>query len=186
MPSPVGHALGGLAAAFVVDALARRPRLTVPLLGAAVALAVSPDLDLLAGTHRTYTHSIGGAAVVALACWLVLRARHGTGAGTALLTAAYASHLPLDWFSKDTRHPRGLTALWPFSDRYYQSPWPVFGETSRRYWRPEEFIVSNAMEAMLEVAVLLPVVVMAWMFWSRSTLKTNIEERKTNKARPIH
>ena len=73
MPSPVGHALGGLAAAFVVDALARRPRLTLPLLGAAVAFALSPDLDLLAGSHRTYTHSLGAVAIVAVACWLALR-----------------------------------------------------------------------------------------------------------------
>ena len=170
MPSPVGHALGGLAAAFAVDALARRPRLTLPLLGAAAAFAVSPDLDLLAGSHRTYTHSIGGVAMVALACWLVLRVRHGTSAGTALLTAAYASHLPLDWFSKDTRDPRGLTALWPFSDSYYQSPWAVFGETSRRYWLPEEFIFSNAKEAMLECAVMLPLVLIAWVWWSGRTV----------------
>lgn len=167
MPSPVGHALGGLAAAFAVDALARRPRLTLPLLGAAVALAVSPDLDLLAGTHRTYTHSIGAVAIAAVACWLVLRARHGTAAGAALLTAAYGSHVPLDWLSKDTRIPRGLTALWPFSDTYYQAPWPVFGETSRRYWLPDEFIVSNAKEAMLEVAIMLPIVLIAWIVWSK-------------------
>ena len=170
MPSPVGHALGGLAAAFAVDAITRRPRLTMPLLGAAVALAVSPDLDLLAGSHRTYTHSIGAAVIVAAACWLVLRVRHGTVAGTALLTAAYASHLPLDWLSKDTRDPRGLTALWPFSDRYYQAPWAVFGETSRRYWLPDEFIFSNAMEALLEVGVMLPLVLVAWLVWSKRTL----------------
>ena len=171
MPSPVGHALGGLAAAFVVDALARRPRLTLPLLSAAVAFALSPDLDLLAGSHRTYTHSLGAVAIVAVACCLALRVRRGTAAGTALLTAAYASHLPLDWLSKDTRHPRGLTALWPFSDTYYQAPWAVFGETSRRYWLPDEFIFSNAKEAMLEVAVMVPIVVIAWVWWSGRTVK---------------
>lgn len=171
MPSPVGHALGGLVAAFAVDAIARRPRLTLPLLGAAVALALSPDLDLIAGSHRTYTHSIGAVAIVAAACGVVLRVRAGTAAGTALLAAAYGSHLPLDWLSKDTRDPRGVTALWPFSDTYYHSPWAVFGETSRRYWLPDEFIFGNAKEAMLEVAVLLPLALMAWAWWSGRTVE---------------
>ena len=68
MPSPVGHALGGLAAAFVVDSLTRRPILTLPLLAASAAMAVSPDLDILAGSHRTWSHSIGGVAIVGLIC----------------------------------------------------------------------------------------------------------------------
>src|SRR5262245_46070007 len=59
MPSPVGHALGGLVAAFAVDSLARRQRLTLPLLAASASLAVAPDLDILAGSHRTYSHSVG-------------------------------------------------------------------------------------------------------------------------------
>lgn len=183
MPSPVGHALGGLAAAFAVDAITRRPRLTWPLLGVAVAFAVSPDLDLLAGTHRTYTHSVGSIVIVGVACWLVLRVRYGAAAGAALLTAAYGSHVPLDWLSKDTRSPRGLTALWPFSDTYYQSPWTVFGETSRRYWLPDEFIFNNAKEAMLEVAVLLPLVLIAWVWWSGRTVKGGRGKGKGEGAR---
>jgi membrane-bound metal-dependent hydrolase YbcI (DUF457 family) len=170
MPSPVGHALGGLAVAFVVDAFARHPRLTWPLLAAATALAVSPDLDLLAGSHRTYSHSVGAVAIVGAACWLFLRARHASS-GAVLLTAAYASHLPLDWLSKDTRAPSGLTALWPLTLEYYQSAWTVFGETSRRYWLPEEFIVSNLKEAMLEFTVMFPLLLIAWIFWSKRTLR---------------
>jgi membrane-bound metal-dependent hydrolase YbcI (DUF457 family) len=170
MPSPVGHALGGLAAAFVADAFSRRPSLTVPLLAASAALAVAPDLDILAGSHRTYSHSIGAVAMVGLVTWIVLRARGSGGSGAAPLTAAYASHLALDWLSKDTSHPSGLTALWPFTTMYYTSGWDVFGEISRRYWLPEEFIIGNITAAMWEAVLVGPLLVIAWAVWSRKHL----------------
>lgn len=170
MPSPVGHAIGGLIAAFAVDSFARRPYLTMPLLAASAVLAVTPDLDLLAGSHRTYTHSIGGVAIVGLLSWLILRARHASTARAAVVTAAYGSHVFLDWLSKDTRQPSGVTALWPFTAEYYQSAWTLFGETSRRYWLPEEFIVGNIKAAMWEIAVVTPVLLFAWTFWSKRTL----------------
>ena len=181
MPSPVGHALGGLAAAFVADSLVRRPALTLPLLAASAALAVAPDLDILAGSHRTYSHSIGAVAIVGIVSWLVLRAR--TASGAAALTAAYASHLALDWMSKDTSHPVGLTALWPFNTTYYRSGWDVFGEISRRYWLPEEFLVGNITAALLEVMIVVPFLFAAWTFWSGRTLARNNEKGKTKNAR---
>ena len=183
MPSPVGHALGGLVAAFLVDSLTRRPRLTLPLLAGAAAIAVAPDLDLLAGSHRTYTHSIGGVAIVGVACWLIRRTRRAGATAAAALTAAYASHLPLDWLSKDTREPSGLMALWPLTSTYYQSGLDVFGETSRRYWLPEEIILGNLRAASWELAVMGPCLFLAWVYWSKKTLKTNNEDRKSNKAR---
>ena len=103
MPSPVGHALGGLVAAFVVNSFARRPRLTVPVLAASAAMAVAPDLDLLVGfaPHLHTQHRRGGARRRRLpGC--SSRARHSNAAVAAVLTAAYASHLVLDWLSKDT------------------------------------------------------------------------------------
>lgn len=183
MPSPVGHALGGLAAAFVVDSLARRPTLTLPLLAASAVMAIVPDLDILAGSHRTYSHSVGAAAIVGVVSWLALRARGSSGAAAAVLTAAYASHLPLDWLSKDTSYPSGLTVWWPFTMTYYKSGWDVFGEISRRYWLPGEFILGNVRAASWELAVLTPLLVVAWARWSRRTLKRNNEEGKTNRAR---
>ncbi len=83
MPSPVGHALGGLIAVFVVNALAWRPGLTLPLLAAAAAISVAPDLDLLVGSHRTYSHSVGGIAIVFVMSWLLLRTRVSRLAATA-------------------------------------------------------------------------------------------------------
>jgi len=179
MPSPVGHALGGLTAAFLINAFARRPALTVGLLATSAAVAVAPDLDILVGSHRTYTHSIGAVAIVALAGWLILRKR--SAGAVAALTAAYASHLALDWTSKDTSLPSGLTVLWPFTSRYYKSGLDLFGEVSRRYWLPEEFIIGNIKAAMWEFVLVAPCLFLAWVFWSKRTLQTKNEEGKMNK-----
>lgn len=186
MPSPVAHALGGLATAFIVDTVAPRPRLTMPILIGSAALAVAPDLDLLTTSHRTYSHSIGAVAIVAVVSWVVLRARSVRGTAAAVLAAAYASHVLLDWLSKDTRAPSGITALWPLSANYYQSPWYIFGEISRRYWLPHEFIVRNLQEAVWEFLVMAPLLFLAWTLWSKGTLagETKIEERRPNRATP--
>jgi membrane-bound metal-dependent hydrolase YbcI (DUF457 family) len=178
MPSPVGHALGGLVAAFVVDSFARRPTLTLPLLAASAAMAVAPDLDILAGSHRTYSHSIGGVLIVGVACWVVLRTRVSSPMAAAAVTAAYASHLPLDWLSKDTSLPSGLTVLWPLTMKYYKSGWDVFGEISRRYWLPEEFILGNIKAAAWEFVLVAPLLFVAWAAWSSMTLVMKNEERK--------
>jgi membrane-bound metal-dependent hydrolase YbcI (DUF457 family) len=184
MPSPVGHTLGGLTAAFLINAFARRPALTVGLLATSAAVAVAPDLDILVGSHRTYTHSIAGVAIVAVAAWLILRTRPAGAAAVAALTAAYASHLALDWTSKDTSLPSGLTVLWPFTSRYYKSGLDLFGEVSRRYWLPDEFIIGNVKAAIWEFVLLAPCLFLAWVFWSKRTLKTKNEEGETNKESP--
>lgn len=182
MPSPVGHALGGLAAAFIINAYARRPGLTVGLLSSAAVMALAPDLDILAGSHRTYTHSVGGVAVVGLASWMILRARSTGSAGAAAITAAYGSHLALDWLSKDTSLPSGLTLLWPLTSRYYKSGLDLFWEISRRYWLPGEFILGNMKAALWECALVGPLLLVAWSVWSKRTLETKNEKGKTNGA----
>ena len=171
MPTPIGHALGGLAAAFLADSAARRQQFTPALLVASVAVAVAPDFDLLVGAHRTYTHSLGATLIVGIASWLVLRGRvrHAMRAST-ILMAAHGSHVLLDWMGKDTSVPPGLAILWPLSSAYYISGWDLFGEISRRYWLPEEFILGNLQALAWELMVLVPVVLLAWVFWSKRTL----------------
>lgn len=175
MPTPVGHVIGGLAASFLVFAAApRNPRLTPGVLGAAAAAALLPDFDLLAGSHRTYTHSIGAVAVVSLiAVALQWRRAGAVGSGLAI-GAAYASHLVLDWFGKDSSDPPGQMLLWPFSSNYYLSGLDFFREVSRRYWRPEEFVVGNLVAVGAEVLMLLPVLIVAWMWWSGRTVRTGV------------
>ena len=180
MPTPFGHAVGGLAAAFLTNSRAKRPRLTLPLLAASAALAVSPDLDIIAGLHRIYTHSIAAVAAVGIVSWLVLRTRTSDALPlTAVLTAAYASHALLDLLGKDTSPPLGLTVLWPLSSAYYLTGWNVFTEVSRRYWRPGEFIFGNLRALAWEMMVLVPILLLTWALWSKRTLGTGNEERIT-------
>lgn len=175
----MGHALGGLAAALLADSAVRRQRLSPALLIASAAAAVAPDLDLLVGSHRTYTHSVGAVLIVGVTSWLVMqgRAPHAARAAT-ILMAAYASHLVLDWTGTDTSSPPGLMIAWPFSSAYYVSGWNLFGEVSRRYWLPAEFLLGNLRALVWELLALVPVSLLAWTIWSKRTLETENEERR--------
>jgi membrane-bound metal-dependent hydrolase YbcI (DUF457 family) len=185
MPTPAAHALGGIAAAFLIDSFRRRPVLSPALLAASAVAAMAPDLDLLVGSHRTYTHSVGAVFIVGIVSWLIMQRRAPSALRAAVIVmAAYGSHLLLDWMGKDTSIPPGFTALWPFSSDYYVSGWNVFGEVSRRYWLPYEFIVRNSLALAWELMVIGPAVAVAWVFWSTRTLQTKNEERKTNNASP--
>lgn len=172
MPTPLGHAVGGVAAALLVNAGARRPGLPPRVVLTCAAIAIAPDFDLLAGSHRTYTHSIGGVVLTGVVAWLVVRRRVGTPLATAIaIAAAHASHLFLDWLGKDTSRPPGLTILWPFSPEFYMSGLDLFGEVSRRYWLFNEFILGNLAAVAWEMLVLVPVLLVAWVVWSGRTLE---------------
>lgn len=154
MPSPIGHALAGMAVGWAVadPVVPPRRRAVEPVIFGAVAAA--PDLDLLIGIHRMYAHSIGATLVVLLVARLAL----GPGQWRLALAigAAWGSHLCLDWLGNDTSAPYGLMALWPFSDGYYQSSLHIFDAVSRRYWLPQEFIWHNLAAAVKEVVVIGP------------------------------
>ena len=172
MPTPLGHAIGGLAAGLLVNAAARRPGLSPGIVLTCAAVAVAPDFDILAGSHRTYTHSIAGVALTGLIAWLVVRGRVRAPLAAAVsIAAAHASHLFLDWLGKDTSRPPGLTILWPFSSEFYVSGLNLFGEVSRRYWLFNEFILGNLAAVAWELTVLVPVLLVAWVLWSGRTLK---------------
>ncbi len=159
MPSPVGHALGGIAAAWpVVPERTRRAALVV------AAVAIAPDLDLLVGTHRGASHSLGAAAIAgALMCVVARRDRLRWGSAAAL---AWLSHLLLDWLSNDTRPPIGIMALWPFTDAYYKASVEIFPAVSRRYWE-SRFWVYNLHALAVEVIVLGPLALAVTWWWRR-------------------
>jgi len=175
MPTPVGHAAGGIAAGLLTLATRRIPA-TLPLIVAFGVLATAPDLDLLLGSHRTYTHSIGAVAVAGVLTWLVLSGTRHRLATSLAAAAAYGSHLLLDWLGRDSSVPPGLTILWPFSSAFYISGLDLFKEVSRRYWNPEEFIFGNLRAVGWELVLLVPVAAMAW--WVSAVVTKN-EERKT-------
>jgi LexA-binding, inner membrane-associated putative hydrolase len=122
--------------------------------GIFAAVGAAPDLDLLAGTHSTYTHSIGAAALTALAVLLWHRGRQPRLA--LACAAAVASHILLDWLGSDTTPPIGIMALWPFTREFYQSPFFVFMAITRRWWLPQ-FYTWNLVAALREVAILGPI-----------------------------
>ena len=175
MPSPVGHALGGFAFGWLA---ARSSRLDRPVLAGLIfaGLGAVPDVDILVeGTHRLYTHSIAAVGLVALLAAVALRSAGGriAGAGSrrALViaaTAAYASHLLLDWLGDDRSVPIGIRALWPFTDAYFQSELRWFPPVERRYWLPG-FWTANLRAIGWEMLVLMPLAAMAMWVRARQT-----------------
>src|SRR5262245_21676554 len=81
MPSPVGHALGGVIVGLAAGwgqtprLGGQSPRSAMLRLGILAAAACAPDLDFLWGRHGAETHSVGAAVVAALATLALTRGR---------------------------------------------------------------------------------------------------------------
>ena len=70
MPSPLGHALAGVAAGWIVaPPRSRKDAVTWGTLFACAAMA--PDLDLFASVHRGPTHSLAAALTAGALTWIV-------------------------------------------------------------------------------------------------------------------
>jgi membrane-bound metal-dependent hydrolase YbcI (DUF457 family) len=195
MPSPLGHALAGMAAAWAVDVLPGRRvfRTTSPtapsvartsgaLTLVAAALGVAPDLDLFLAQHRAITHSVGAVMIVFIVAivvtgWVrgkVQRSKfkvQSVGRVAAICAAAYASHLLLDWLAVDRRLPFGLQLWWPFSDGWYVSGLDVFPQTERRNLLSLATLRINLRAMSFEAAVMLPILGLVWLA-SRVRVKT--------------
>jgi membrane-bound metal-dependent hydrolase YbcI (DUF457 family) len=166
MPSPAGHAIAGIAAGWLIAGrtLDRKAAWVRQAVGFGM-LGALPDIDLLFGSHHTYTHSLGAVAIVAGVAAIWSRTAPGARGHVAVAAAAaYASHLLLDWLGTDTTPPIGIMALWPFTDAYSQAPAHVFMAISRRYWLPE-FFTYNLRALVRELVILGPIVLAVW--WLR-------------------
>ena len=177
MPSPIGHALAGVAAAWTADLMpGRRAWRTAPSTASwyqragngltllCAVLAASPDLDLLVRRHRTITHSIGAVILVALVAGVIAAHRSRPISRVALMCAgAYLTHLVLDWVSADSYLPYGIQALWPFSRSWYISGWDLFRETARLHPLAAVEISQNVTALALELAILGPVALGVWL-----------------------
>lgn len=171
MPSPLGHAVAGLAAGWLIAGAPARQISTshratphnahqpwISTWRAAfvfAGLAVAPDLDLLVGAHSMHTHSLGAALIVmlAVAALTPTHARRWTAAFAC--GAAYATHTLLDWMGNDTTPPIGIMALWPFTSDYYESNLHFFMAITRRYWLPG-FWTHNLIAMLREIGTLVP------------------------------
>jgi membrane-bound metal-dependent hydrolase YbcI (DUF457 family) len=177
MPSPIGHALAGVAAAWAVDLIpGDRAWRTVSDTGtwyqragggltlACAALGAAPDLDLAFIEHRTVTHSIGAVCFVALfAAALAANARRPIGRVTLMCAAAYGSHLLLDWLGTDRYPPLGLQLLWPISKEWYISGVDLFRQTARQRIFTRGPLMVNVRAIAQEIAILGPAVVALWL-----------------------
>jgi hypothetical protein len=166
MPSPIGHALAGVAAGWLVLG-APRPaesprwwRETSVWAG----LSILADIDLFFGGHRGATHSLGAAVAVGIVAYLIVRraaaVRPFLVAFACLL--AYGSHVLLDWLGQDVSAPIGVMAFWPFSQRYYESSLHVFSSISRRHWVGWPFVRHNLIAIVWELAILVPLLTAVW------------------------
>jgi membrane-bound metal-dependent hydrolase YbcI (DUF457 family) len=177
MPSPIGHALTGLAAAWFADLVPgdrtwrsapesaswfRRAGggLTLTL----VALGAAADLDLLFTTHRTVTHSIGAVLLVgALAAAWAANAQRPVARVALMCAGAYATHLFVDWLSVDLSQPRGIQALWPFRREWFISGIDLFRQTERRHLWTFATMATNVRTIAQEILILAPIVVVLWL-----------------------
>ena len=166
MPSPIGHALGGIAIAW-----AATPRRNWQAAAMLTGAALAPDLDLLVGDHRSITHSVGAATLAGLAAWcaLALRGRWRDAARWgAAVALAWASHIGLDWLSNDTRPPLGVMALWPLGRDYYKAAIEIFPPVSRRFGEAR-FWTHNLTAAIVELAILGPVLIFVLRSFRRTS-----------------
>lgn len=172
MPTPVGHALGGLA----VCAVTREKPLKEDLTFAAVCVGVSllPDLDLAIGPfagrsyHHHFSHSLGFAALFGVAVYWVFRALGRTQPlrDAGILFAVYLSHVVLDIVGKDTTPPFGVQLFWPFSDAFHISPIHIFDEV-RRGTVGRLFGLHNWLAVVREIAILAPLLAALSLWRSR-------------------
>jgi len=167
MPSPVGHALAGVAAGWLIAPPASPPssrafRVQVAILA---AVAIAPDLDLLINRHSRETHSLGAAAIVATVAaiwrWPVASTR---GRIWCAIFLAWASHPLLDALAIDTAPPIGVMAFWPFSREHVQTGLAVFSPISRS-WNQPGLVAHNAWAVVREIAIMGPIAAAVW--WLR-------------------
>ena len=174
MPSPVGHAIGGMLVGLI---LARRGRLAawgllahrslgggggLGQLGVLAVVACLPDLDFLWGRHNMETHSLGAAVLAGLAVLAWTRGRNRRLAMA--VTLAWSTHVLFDWLGSDDTPPLGVMAMWPITSTFYFADAFVFEAISRRYWL-ENFYSHNLSAVLREVLLLGPIA--AFLYYLR-------------------
>lgn len=180
MPSPIGHAIAGIAVGLACDPeVPQTPRAAnaspwpwrFVFLCALVAILPDFDLALPKGMHRSFTHSFTAAVFVSSIAVLM------TGEVTAklrrqiglMVLAAYLTHLLMDYLGVDDSTPSGMQLLWPFSHGYYLSGWNWFPPTERDFKNPAIWMI-NLRAFLTEVGAMTPIAIAGW--WIRRTRKS--------------
>jgi membrane-bound metal-dependent hydrolase YbcI (DUF457 family) len=147
VPSPVGHALGGVIVAYALGTVG-----TLGTLGTVIGAAIAPDIDFLWGGHNRETHSLGAAIIAGL---VVLAWRRDRRLALAV-TLSWATHVLFDWLGSDDTPPLGVMALWPIDSSFYFANAFVFEAISRRYWL-DNFYTHNGWAVIKELLILGPI-----------------------------
>jgi len=170
MPTPIGHALAGIAAGWTIARPSARGRPLVVQTIALAVLAAAPDLDLLVGRHSAQSHSLGAAAIAATIAAAVRLPIAGSRSRIWWAAfAAWATHPLLDALAIDTSPPIGVMALWPVSSAYMQTGVSLFAPISRAYFAPD-FIARTTLAVARELAITVPMAYAAWRLRSTSRL----------------
>lgn len=171
----IGHlATGALIGAVYARATDSRP---LPAMAAFAALALAPDLDLLAipfsprGTplgHRVMTHALPFAAVASVVVALAMGKRPHRLLLGVLSFLAVASHGVLDAF---TRHGQGPALWWPITNARYAFPWqPIRGSESFA-----GYFTGQAIPTVLDEAIMfLPVVALTVLILTRRSRSSGV------------
>jgi membrane-bound metal-dependent hydrolase YbcI (DUF457 family) len=181
MPSPIGHALAGVAIAWAVQPPRPNPRSAWKVAAVCAGLAILPDIDLVhLPIHRTATHSIPVGILVtiiaiAVTGWVIpewgqsgVRYRSDTWRIGLACGLAWSSHVLLDWLGADANPPQGIQMLWPFSDQWYHSGWDLFPGTERRQPLSARGMARNLRAALQEVAIMGSIALAVWLARRRS------------------
>ena len=172
MPTPVGHALAGIAAGSLYtkdQPLVSKGRDVVLF----AVLGQLPDLDFIPGIltgqtdywHHGASHSIFAAVAAGLIFYLYGRTK---GAGRRWgLTAFWVvlSHVFLDAINADTSPPHGIPLFWPISNQYFLI-YPLFMDV----WRNPPWvqtIIHDLLAVGLELMVLGPVAAVSLLWRKR-------------------
>lgn len=176
MPSPIGHALAGLAIGLL--AMPDRtqapdkpqvPSYLFPAVG--VLVAALPDADLLVSHfHRAATHSLGATALLMILTTVVTGQVTGrVGWRLVLLVGtSHGSHVLMDWLGADPTTPAGIQALWPFDSRFHVSGLNWFPQTERGLENPGAFD-KNLRALLFELSTMGPLVAFSWWVALRTT-----------------
>ena len=177
MPSPIGHALAGVAAGCLVGGGSSVAALGIGQFRAGLGrikelwlsrevlgfwlLGVLPDVDFLFGSHSTFTHSLG--AVVGVGCVATMVPGSSRVRFAAAAAAAYGSHVLLDWLGTDTTAPFGVMALWPFSDAFFLSDHHWFFSVCRQFGEARCW-QHNTEGVLWEIVTLAPLAIaVSWL-----------------------
>jgi hypothetical protein len=154
VPSPIGHALGGL---IVGQALAPSALLICAMAG------VLPDIDFAWGGHNRETHSLGAAVIAGL---VVLAWKRSPRLAIAV-SLSWTTHILFDWLGSDDTPPLGVMALWPINSNFYFADAFVFEAISRRYWL-DNFYAHNGWAVIKEILILGPILAVLMSVRSRA------------------